>query len=108
MTGLKTTYALIIILLLWGSWIASRWLMADIAINNVKREFESWNEQGVVSSISIWASTRSELERAKSLNPNEPEYYRLEGLLYEWRFFVEALPYSSTEVFLLMGNFLRQ
>jgi len=72
--------------------------MADIAINNVKREFESWNELGIVSSLSNWASTRSELERAKSLNPNEPEYYRLEGLLYEWRFFVEGLPYSSTEM----------
>lgn len=73
-------------------------MLADIAIGNVEREFENWSEIGHITSLESWNDVQAELEKAKRLNRNEADYYQLQAVLHEWRYFASEQPYSSTEL----------
>ena len=74
-------------------------MLADIAIGNVEKELDAWRTTGRAPSLKSWANTQEELAYAKRLNSNDPNYFQLQGLLHEWRFFLADAPYSNDEGF---------
>ena len=88
---------LIAALLLGLVTVAMRWVAADVALYNLSSSFKRWSEAREVPSLPVWNETRQELEKALALNRQQAEYWRLGGLLYEWRFFIADSPLSALQ-----------
>lgn len=92
----RAIYGTTIILLLSGSWIGGRWMLADFASGRVERQYQEWTQAGAPS-LEEWSNTQTELENAKRLNPNDANYYQLEGILHEWRLYTVGTSDSQIE-----------
>ena len=67
----KLMTSILIILLLWLTYIAASWGIADLFVNLARYNMQSWEKQG---NINNWNKTHSLLKRALSLTPNNPTY----------------------------------
>jgi len=67
--------------------LSTRWLVGDVNHYSVIPVMDAWNEQGAVSSLDEWEGVNRTLEFSQRLDASEPEYYRLQGLAYDWRGF---------------------
>jgi len=84
---IKTLQFSAIVVLLFLAWVAMGWARADLLIREVRQDLTAWQSSGGdLETLQEWESTRDKLEQAISLRPKEPEYHRLRGYLYEWRF----------------------
>ena len=67
--------------------LSTRWLVGDVNHYSVVPVMDVWNEQGAVTSLDEWEGVNRTLEFSQKLDASEPEYYRLQGLAYDWRGF---------------------
>lgn len=77
--------SIVLILLLGGILLASRWLLADIALTDATDRMNSWSENQAAFSVEDWQQAHDSLQRAIALKPGEAEYYRNLALLFERR-----------------------
>ena len=67
--------------------LSTRWLVGDVNHYSVIPVMDAWGEQGAVTSLDEWEGVNRTLEFSQRLDASEPEYYRLQGLAYDWRGF---------------------
>lgn len=88
-TKVKVVYGLLLLLLVVGAVVPTRWLLAEMSLYHVKNELDGWSQAEVLPSLADWNSVAAEMDKVLSLHPKQGEYYRIQGLLYEWRSVIE-------------------
>jgi tetratricopeptide (TPR) repeat protein len=90
------TYSFLILISIYAFVMATRWMLADMALRSARSELESWSFEEPPDSAD-WQDAQNKLQRAISLKPNNAENYRLLGFLYEWQEELEDDPASRSD-----------
>jgi hypothetical protein len=77
----------ILLLLACGMWLGSRWMLADVSYTRVMSTLDTWRDNGAVTSLEDWELSRLQVDKLIAQQPDDPDFYRLLGLLHEWRSF---------------------
>lgn len=93
----RLVLSVLLIGVLVGIYLSGRWMLADLALEDVRYSFRQWDEAGTVPSLQNWLTERDRLERARNLDPRNAEIYRLQGLLWEWRLYTSDSPLNQTQ-----------
>ena len=84
----------LVILSCWGLLYSAKWLAAGYYADKVIEQRDLWESYGDIYFLEEWESALADINTAIALSDNKAEFYRLRGLLYEWR---RVAPYPEDD-----------
>ena len=74
--------------------VSAKWLVAEYYADKVLEQRDLWESYGDIYFLEEWEAALDDINMAIALHDKKAEFYRLRGLLYEWR---RVAPYPEDD-----------